>query len=55
MYETWYQTRALIGEGRVDIRPIISHRMPLDDFQQAFEMMIAGEAAKVALFPHNMS
>lgn len=55
MYETWYQTRALIGEGRVDIRPIISHRMPLDDFQQAFEMMIAGDAAKVALFPHNMS
>jgi threonine 3-dehydrogenase len=55
MYETWYQTRALIGEGRVDIRPIISHRMPLEDFEQAFEMMIAGEAAKVALFPHSLS
>jgi threonine 3-dehydrogenase len=51
MYETWYQTRALIGEGRVDIRPIITHRLPLDQFGQAFEMMLRGEAAKVALFP----
>jgi threonine 3-dehydrogenase len=55
MYETWYQTRALIGEGRVDIRPIITHRLPLEDFQQAFEMMIRGEAAKVALFPDGIS
>ena len=55
MYETWYQTRALLGEGRVDIRPIISHRMALEEFQQAFEMMIRGEAAKVALFPNDIS
>lgn len=51
MYETWYQTRSLIGEGRVDIGPIITHRLPLESFRDAFEMMIAGEAAKVALFP----
>jgi threonine 3-dehydrogenase len=55
MYETWYQTRALLRDGRVDIRPIISHRMALEDFQQAFEMMIRGEAAKVALFPNGIS
>lgn len=54
MYETWYQTHALIGGGRVDIRPIITHRLPLDRFQEAFEMMISGEAAKVALFPHEL-
>ena len=54
MYETWYQTRALLGEGRVDIRPIITHRLPLDAFQAAFEMMIKGDAAKVALFPGNI-
>jgi threonine 3-dehydrogenase len=51
MYETWYQTRALIGGGKVDITPIISHRLPLEGFEQAFEMMIAGDAAKVALYP----
>lgn len=54
MYETWYQTRELIGTGRVDIRPIITHRLPLDQFREAFEMMLSGEAAKVALFPGDM-
>jgi threonine 3-dehydrogenase len=52
MYETWYQTRALIGGGRVDITPIITHRLPLEAFDQAFQMMITGEAAKVALYPN---
>lgn len=55
MYETWYQTRALISEGRVDIGPIITHRMPLEAFGEAFEMMIRGDAAKVALFPSEVS
>ena len=54
MYETWYQTRALLGAGRVDIRPIITHRLPLDAFQEAFEMMLKGDAAKVALFPDSI-
>jgi threonine 3-dehydrogenase len=51
MYETWYQTRELIGGGKVDIAPIITHRLPLESFEEAFEMMIRGEAAKVALLP----
>ncbi len=54
MYETWYQTRELIAGGKVDISPIITHRLPLDEYEQAFEMMIAGEAAKVALYPNGM-
>ena len=54
MYDTWYQTRALIGGGQVDIAPIITHRLPLGEFEQAFEMMIAGEAAKVALYPNGL-
>ncbi len=55
MYETWYQTRALLGGGKVDIRPIISHRLPLEEFEHAFQMMIAGDAAKVALYPDGMN
>jgi threonine 3-dehydrogenase len=54
MFETWYQTRALLGAGGVDIAPIITHRLPLEEFEQAFEMMLEGVAAKVALFPNGM-
>ena len=33
MFETWYQTRALLAGGKVDIGPIISHRMPLEEYR----------------------
>lgn len=51
MYETWYRTRELVTTGRVNIAPIITHRLPLEAFAEAFEMMLRGEAAKVALLP----
>jgi threonine 3-dehydrogenase len=54
MFETWYQTRALLQSGKVDISPIISHHIALEDFERAFEMMIGGEADKVALYPNGM-
>ncbi|MBA3468789.1 MAG: L-threonine 3-dehydrogenase [Herpetosiphonaceae bacterium] len=54
MFETWYQTRALVGGNKVDLRPIITHHLPLEEFETAFELMLKGEAAKVALYPHGV-
>jgi threonine 3-dehydrogenase len=41
MFETWYQTEALVKSGRVDPRAIITHVLPYDRFQR--------EAAKIVL------
>ena len=49
MFETWYQTQALVKSGRVDLRPIITHVVPLDDFENAFASMQSGEAAKIVM------
>ena len=49
MFETWYQTQALVKSGRVDLRPIITHVLPFEDFDRAFELMRSGEAAKIVL------
>ena len=49
MFETWYQTEALVRSGRVDLRPIITHVLPLADFERAFELMDSGEAGKIVL------
>lgn len=49
MFETWYQTQALVKSGRVDLRPIITHVLPFADFDRAFELMRSGEAAKIVL------
>ncbi len=49
MFETWYQTQALVKSGRVDLRPIITHVLPFKEFDRAFELMRSGEAAKIVL------
>ena len=49
MFETWYQTQALVKGGRVDLRPIITHVLPFREFDRAFDLMRSGEAAKIVL------
>jgi threonine 3-dehydrogenase len=49
MFETWYQTQALVKSGRIDLRPIITHVLPMREFDRAFELMRNGEAAKIVL------
>jgi threonine 3-dehydrogenase len=49
MFETWYQTQALVKSGRVDLSPIITHVLPYTEFDRAFELMRTGEAAKIVL------
>ncbi|MGA9945644.1 MAG: L-threonine 3-dehydrogenase [Candidatus Cybelea sp.] len=49
MFETWYQTEALVKSGRVDPRAIITHVLPYTAFDRAFELMEKGEAVKIVL------
>jgi threonine 3-dehydrogenase len=51
IWKTWYQTRALLSSRAVDVEPIITHRFPLDDFEQGMELMRTGQCGKVVLFP----
>jgi threonine 3-dehydrogenase len=51
MFRTWQQTTTLLSTGRVDISPVITHRFPLDRYEEAFETAGSGHAAKVIMFP----
>ena len=48
MYETWYKMSVFIESG-LDLSPIITHRLGIDDFQQGFDVMESGQAGKVIL------
>ncbi|WP_408636390.1 L-threonine 3-dehydrogenase [Paracoccus onchidii] len=48
MYETWYKMIGLVQSG-LDLTPLITHRLPIDDFAAGFAAMRAGEAGKVVL------
>ncbi len=49
MFETWYQTEALVKTGRIDLRPIITHILPLEGYAHAFDLMESGAAAKIVI------
>lgn len=47
MFETWEQTAGLLASGQVDLEPLITHRLPLSEFERGFELMRAGDCGKV--------
>ncbi|HVH65418.1 MAG TPA: L-threonine 3-dehydrogenase [Candidatus Acidoferrum sp.] len=51
IWETWEKTADYLGSGKVDVTPLITHRYPLDDFQEAMAQMKSGRSGKVVLLP----
>jgi threonine 3-dehydrogenase len=49
MYETWYQAEALLRGGAIDLSPVITHRLPLAQFDDAMKLLESGEASKILL------
>ncbi len=49
MYGTWHQMRDFLAADLLDIEPVITHRLPLEEFQDGIAAMDAGDAAKVVL------
>jgi threonine 3-dehydrogenase len=48
MFETWYTMGALLQAG-LNLKPILTHRMPVKDFQKGFDIMRSGQSGKVVL------
>lgn len=48
IFETWYKMSVFIQSG-LDLSPIITHRLPIDRFEEGFAAMASGEAVKVVL------
>jgi threonine 3-dehydrogenase len=48
MFETWYKMTAMLTSG-LDVTPVITHRFPLAEFENAFAVAGSGQAGKVIL------
>ena len=48
MFETWYKMVSMLQSG-LDVSPIITHRFPIDAFQDGFDAMRSGQSGKVIL------
>ncbi len=49
MYDTWIEMRNFLAAGLLDIEPVITHRLPIERFEEGIAAMEEGEAAKVVL------
>jgi threonine 3-dehydrogenase len=47
MYETWHQMTRFLRSGEFDPTPVITHRFPLEAFDDAIGAIRSGEAGKV--------
>ena len=48
MYETWYKMTVMLQSG-LDIKPIITHHFPADDYEEGFQTMLTGRSGKIIL------
>jgi len=48
MFETWYKMSSMLQSG-LNVEPIITHRFPLEDFEEAFKLMESGQSGKIIL------
>lgn len=48
MYETWYKMTQMLRSG-LDISEVLTHRYPVDQFQDAFDVISSGQCGKVVL------
>jgi threonine 3-dehydrogenase len=54
MYQTWYQMTALLKNGKLNLHPVITDRIPMKDFGQAMERLKTGEASKILVYPNGV-
>ncbi len=52
VFATWYKTRWLLEHGVVDLRPLITEQLTLDEFERAFALLESGDACKIILRPN---
>ncbi len=48
MFETWYKMSSMLQSG-LDISPVITHRLPIEEYRLGFETMASGASGKIIL------
>ena len=51
IFDTWYRTRWLLENGVVDLKPLITHEMSMENIDEAFELLASGNACKIVVRP----
>ena len=51
IFSTWYQSTQLLSSGKLNLDPVITHKFPLEEFEDAVKLMSQGMCGKILLLP----
>ena len=51
IYDTWERTQSLLRSGKLNVGPIITHTLTLDEWEKGFELIASRHAGKVVFIP----
>ncbi len=51
IWSTWEKTQELMGSGKLELDPIVTHVFPMSCFEKAFELMKEGKSGKIIMYP----
>lgn len=51
MFDTWYQIKGLLRSGNLNLDPIITHKLKLNEFEKGIDLIKQGKAIKVVIEP----
>lgn len=54
VWETWVMSRELLRSGKLDLRPVITHRFHLRDYEKGMDLMTSGNSGKTVLYPEGV-
>jgi threonine dehydrogenase-like Zn-dependent dehydrogenase len=49
--KTWEICLNILSSGKIDLRPVITHRLPLDEGERGFQLLQQREGLKILLKP----
>ena len=52
IFDTWYKTRWLLESGVVDVRPLITTKIKLEEINEAMDVLSRGDACKIVVLPN---
>ncbi|GIX07811.1 MAG: Zn-dependent alcohol dehydrogenase [Candidatus Poribacteria bacterium] len=53
-WPSWERVLKLMATGRIQVEPMVSHRLPLEAWKIGYEASITREAVKAAIFPNGL-
>jgi threonine 3-dehydrogenase len=54
MYQSWMLSESLLEQRRIEVEPVITQRLPLEEYEKGFQLMLAGQACKVVFYPEQL-